>query len=376
MKANRFLIIGLMVVLSCDGSDSGGGGDTAAPAGDYSQVLGSAAKVMQTQITSFATKLTSLQEAVTTHCRNPTTESQTHLAARTAWQETMAAWQRLAAYQAGPIAKGGVNEMIYSAADPCGVDRQIVATTVSFPEGTLQRVGLGALEYLLFSPVAADSLCTTATTAYGSWAALSVAERHAARCQYMNLLTARLQKHSTTLTGNGGASWFAQGNTSDLAQELHNSLYYLEFWVKDDKLGTPIGILGSSKTAAEHPFAKTSLESIEQNIIGFHEMMVGDINGIDGEGQGFFDFLDDGNVKTNIAAGISESLSILGSKGTANLTEDSSYLRGLAGGCETEPDNYLCRLYAAVKKITDELKGDYADAIGFEVPDGARSDGD
>jgi predicted lipoprotein len=239
-----------------------------------------------------------LDAAVTAWAADPTSENRD--AARTAWREAIAAWQRAEVTQFGPAGAmsavaGGedLRDRIYSwpLTNACRIDQELVAegyTTDAFADERINVKGLDALEYLLFVE-GTENGCSpnSAINTDGSWAALDEAELDRRRAAYGAAITAELQVASgelvdwwvgerdfkTTLATAGTGSE-VYPTSQEALNAVSDALFYLEKETKDMKVAPPAGLMSTCTETVcpelrESQWANVSVAHVRENLDGF-----------------------------------------------------------------------------------------------------------
>ena len=321
-------------------------------------------------------------------------------ARRDAWNAAMDAWQQAEVMQVGPLAPTalgaggeGLRNSFYSwpEVSRCEVDK-VVATKGYEADGFAQKSlfnvhGLGALEYLLFYD-GADNGClsTDAINSTGTWAAIPREELATRRATYAKVLAADLRARTLVLidkwdpakgnflgafdTAGKGSKTFA--SVDDALNAANDALFYLEFVTKDRKLAAPTQ--PDELVCAEPPcgellesrFAKRAKHHVKSNLIGFRKLFTG--CAADFSGLGFDDLLDaiqasaladqmDGDLVAAIAA--------------VDALPYATFEEALAADPKA-----LDPIYAAVKKVTDQLKGEFLSVLKLKLPPRVAGDMD
>lgn len=317
-------------------------------------------------------------------------------AAQDAWRQAMVTWQRLELMQIGPASMntlpGGkeYRDAIYSwpLGGRCAVEDVLVSKgyeSVDFARAPVTARGLYAAEYLLFSDDTANGCPSThPMNTGGTWAALSSQELTARKASYARAIGADLVARSTALVdawspekGNFVAELGKAGNGSRLyatdqfaLNVVSDAMFYLEFDVKDMKLGEPAGLTKCTTPTCpeklESQFARHSKHHLRANLQGFRMLFAGCSETF--AGLGFDDFLQavgQGALAKQIEQAILEVVAVLDS-----LKEDD-----LRASLQTELGT-VQKLHAAVKKVTDLLKAQFVSVLDLELPTRAEGDND
>jgi len=307
------------------------------------------------------------------------------------WTSAMLSWQRAELMQVGPAGAsvdtlGGqdLRDEVYSwpTLNPCRVDQELVAAnhaSADWAQGNLVNVyGLDALEYLLWHPGDNDCPPQVDINADGTWDALGDAGVLAARADYArslaDLLIDQVDAIITAwdpeqgdfvgqLAGDPGSVY---GTEVEALNAVFDALFYLELKTKDKKLGVPAGLCDEcadtpDPEAVESPWARVSVEEIAANLDGFEELFSG------GDGLGFDDLL--ASIEQEDLAD-----AILGA--TANAQAAAAAFEGPLVDRVTDDLDAVLALHAAVKAVTDLLKGDLATILVLQLPAEAGGDND
>jgi uncharacterized protein len=262
------------------------------------------------------------------------------------------------------------------------VDKLYAST--GFGTSLISNRGLGAAEYLLFYP-GSDNACPdySAINKSGTWAALGAAEVATRKRAYAAAVAADVLNNTQKLLqawdpagGNFRQKLTQPGSGSPYPNEhaalsaVWLGIFYVEWEVKDFKLGIPLGVspdcaTGLCPESLESRYANVSTANIRRNLVGFRRLFQG--CGGKNTGLGFDDWLD--------AVGASElrgrMLTALDGAQTAvdelnpplevSLTADTARVRDV---------------YAALKQLTDLLKSEFITVLDLDLPAGAGTDND
>ncbi len=151
---------------------------------------------------------------------------------------------------------------------------------------------------------------------------------------------------------------------------IYDGLFYLETFVKDRKLGWPLGLRACGEEdctdKVESVMAGKSNEWLAANLVGFRALYSG--GELDGEeGIGMHELLvsvDEESLAEDVLTKL-EAADVA----VANLTDP------INDSLTTDPDA-LDAAHAAVKALTDLLKVDIATVLALEVPAEAAGDND
>jgi predicted lipoprotein len=307
------------------------------------------------------------------------------------WSNTMAAWQVLELMQLGPsgssltaVAGEDLRDEIYSwpTVNPCLIDQETVYNDWDsesyFTENLVNAYGMDALEHLLFSD--SDNTCPGQVdiNSDGTWDALGDNGVWTHRALFASALTAKIASQTDDLiqrwsaSGDDFTAQLALTTDSPYASEqealnaVYDALFYLETVTKDRKLAVPLGYhpdCGEELCAdeVENLASGVGAESIAANLAGFELMFTG------GDGVGFDDLLVDlghGDLAEQVVADLqtAHALAI-----AIDVPLDEKVAEDTA---EVE------EFYAAVKSVTDVLKGDLATILALTIPSEAAGDND
>jgi len=313
------------------------------------------------------------------------------LAAQDAFYAAMRAWQMVEVHQLGPAAPSGkaiggedIRDAAYSwpTVNPCRVDQETVAQAWDDPDfysGNLVNVyGLDAIGYLLFAP-ANENTCVDLfdINSEGTWDDLGAQGVATNRAQYAHALSV----HYTGTLEDLRDAWAPEGldfsgvlgsapnetyaTATDALNAVFNALFYLETVTKDDKLARPMGKRDCDAQACpsdvEDPWSGYSIDWVGSNLDGFERLFTG------GEGTGMDDLL--------VAWGHAD----LAERMLQNIDAAQAVVEQTEGQLSdlvsTDPEA-VAPLYAAIKAITDDLKGDLATVLVLEIPSEAAGDND
>ncbi len=356
---------------------------------ETSKVLASVAGALALTLDDAAVAFGALAEATEALAADPESEALL-TAAQAAWREAFLAWQVAELMQVGPAGSslgevGGADlrDEVYSwpSVNRCQVDQATVigqyADDDFFPTALVPLVGLDALETLLFSPANTNGcLPSVSINRDGTWAALGASGVASARAAYAERLADRLVDRVDALRAHWQASEgsfrtaFASGSEpyTGEAQALEvalHALFYIETATKDRKLGRPLGLVGCLDAPcpedAEAKLAGVSVEAVAANLEGFERFVLG----ADADAFAFDDLL-----RAHGHGDVADALTTAIADARTAADADMPPLYEAASNAEAEA------LYAAVKAITDLLKGDVTTALKLSVPSESAGDTD
>jgi predicted lipoprotein len=313
------------------------------------------------------------------------------LDAQDAWVAAMMSWQRLEVMQIGPagsslyaVAGQDLRDEIYSwpTTNPCRIDQETAQAGFDDPNFFQTRYvnayGLDGLERLLFG--GADSACSPQAEliSSGLWSSLSPSDLAVARADYALLAVGDVSRLASTLTeawdpagGDFSGQLALSSDDSPYASEqealnaVFDAMFYVEKDLKDIKLATPMGdgdcALDSCPGDVELGTSGTSLSAIQANLEGFQALFTG------GDGDGFDDHLR--------AAGHGELADEIVARTDAALASIEGVQGPLAEAVTDRADD-VASLYAAVKSVSDLLKGDLATVMMLQIPSESAGDTD
>lgn len=313
--------------------------------------------------------------------------------AQTAWWTLMEAWQEVELLQLGPagaslttVAGADLRDQVYSwpTVNRCRVDQETVYAEWAEPDFFETRlvnvIGLDALEVLLFAPDDQNDCPTQVDiNADGTWDALGVDGVRANRAAYAAALAANVVSTVDELVlawspddGDFGAQLVSAGETGSAYESpgealnaIFDALFYLETVTKDRKLGYAISegeCEGSSCIDdIESPLAGGSHAWIAVNLRAFRTLFTG------GEGTGMDELLRSIG-EAELADAVLAALDTADTAAAALSTPLDEVVAADPAPAEA--------LYAAVKAVTDLLKGDVATVLVLQIPAEAAGDSD
>lgn len=298
-------------------------------------------------------------------------------AARTAWERSIDVWEQAELLRFGPTATfdtiGGQNlrESIYSWPDVnrCLIETQVVSRAYerpNFSDLSTSTRGLAALEYLLFYE-GTDNACqaTDVINAMGTWAALTPDELRQRKAAYARAIATDVAAVAQRVVAGWHPNGYqAQIETAGLGSTIFptqqvafsviaEGVFYLDTDVKDLRLGRPLGIVncpsGSCPEALESQWADRGREHLRNNLRGARLILEGCAAG---NNQGFDDRLEAagaGALATEMRADLNAA------EAAINAIPGTSLRQAFA----SDPAS-LRRVHAAIKELTDFLKGEFS----------------
>jgi predicted lipoprotein len=324
-------------------------------------------------------------------------------AVRSAWVAAISSWEEAEVFNFGPAGRSGesgvpggqdLRNLIYSwpVQARCKVDEQTVSRFYATEEfsgspaiSLVNGRSLAALEYLLFYE-GTDNGCTqfSEINARGTWKALSPDELVARKAEYAvaaaeDVLTSsvRLVNAWEPSKGNFRSQLVSAGAGSEVFQTeqqalnaINVGLFYVEKELKDDKLGTPMGLSEDCPAMTcpdrlESRYARISTDHLRANLRGFRRLFQG--CGENNTGIGFDDWLREvGNAD-------------LADRMLAALDNAERAVAALDPPIEQSITAYPDRvdaMYAAIKGVTNLLKTEFITTLNLEVPGPSIGDND
>lgn len=276
-------------------------------------------RVVLASLRDFVTRAEALEQATLAASTGGEVERE---AARTAWREAMASWQRIEMLQLGPAGLPSVTLGGLALRDEidgwplltrCRIDQGTAAPDHADPS-LLSTVpingrGLAAIEYLLFYPTSDNGCSATAEiNASGTWSGFGDAEitrRREVHAHSLSVLVLARATELETAWDPAGGNFLGQlatagaGSTTYASAQLglnavSDALVFLYREVVDYKLGIPAGLRLECTTdtcpeQVESRWAGASLPHIRANLEAFRDAYLGAPEGT--EGAGFDDLL-------------------------------------------------------------------------------------
>ena len=306
------------VTSACGGDDAGDPGtDAHSDSFDRRALLANVAtSVIVPALTNLEATATSMKTSVDAYCEAIGTAGE--VAARTdaqaAWRAVMADVQEVEVLRLGPAAMNDneLRDKLYSwpLASSCAVDQDVKVrfddpSSYDIAGRLTNRRGMDALEYALFS-TNLDHTCPNPVAPEG-WNELSDLVRTQARCDFAGDLATDILATTSELSlqwspsgGNYIDDFSRAGEAASSFESsqvalnvLSDAMFFIEFEVKDIKLGEPAGITPNSCNAVgeacleerESLFADHSKENVLANMRSFQRAFIG------ADGIGFDDML-------------------------------------------------------------------------------------
>jgi predicted lipoprotein len=346
---------------------------------------------------SFAERAEALASALSAYAEDPGTA--TRADAQAAFRDAMLSWERAEVYQLGPAADltnfnpgaRGFRSEIYAweDANPCAIDRGLVERAYESDDFEAEVYAyardLSAIERLLFDD-ATKSACpatdrvVTATT----WQALVDGDLRERRALYAARAGEVIKTKASELVeafeneflpqlAQAGAGSKLFDRTQEALNTLTNALFYLDFDVRDMKLGGPLGHTMECSSGAcptELPHAKLSKEAVRENLIAFRALFQG--------------HLPDEAAPDQPLAGLNDLLASVGAQELAD-SMDAAISRALDAVDAVEPsfeaasradDGELAQAFDALQALADLLKTEFLQKLALNEPMRASGDND
>jgi predicted lipoprotein len=383
-------------LLSCSGGD---GGSPDARQIDFDRaglVDNIATNVIVPTYSQFLSDVDDLDAGIAAWCASlgGVDEDAMRTAAQVDYTAAMDTWQLAELMLIGPAHADGdaLRDFIYSweIVSACAVDQDVKlllddGAGYDISTRLTNRRGLDALEYILYTTDLA-SVCPPQAQPEG-WDALADDAKKAARCAFAEVAVADVRTNAQSLVD----AWAASGDdfhgeltmpgAGRTFETIHQSvdavfaaLFYIDLETKDAKLAEPVGLLPTSCDTQDVPcaaeiesqYGRRSIGNISANLEGLDMMFAG--RSADGtDGLGFDDFLraaDRDDLADKVAADI----------GTARTLIDG--IGGTLHDALVDDVQGVVDSHAAVREVTNSLKGDVPSTLGLTVPAEAGGDAD
>lgn len=384
-----------LTIWACVGTGSGDDEGREATQLERAFVRSVAEQVMAPSADAFATEVAVLQTATQAWAAAPE-DADTRQAAQEAWVATMQAWQVLEIMQLGPLGPsservGGadIRDEVYSwpSVNTCRVDQEIVLAEYDQDDFVQTRLvnsyGLDALEYLLFYDGDANSCPPQLPiNADGEWDALDEATLAQRRASYAAAVATALEDQAGQIQDDWGAdgAWtltLADAGEPDseyasvfeAMDEILAVMFYLDQEVKDLKIAKPAGLRECASESCpgdvEFIWSNTSQEASVANLDGFQRLYFGG-DGAD-TGTGFDDLLLERgaeDLESQMTAAVEAAPQVV-------LEVSDGFQAALVSDATALDDSH-----AAVKAITDLLKGEFSTTLELTIPQEGGGDAD
>ncbi|HEX6242173.1 MAG TPA: imelysin family protein [Polyangiales bacterium] len=353
--------------------------------------------VLLTTYRDFAGRAEGLERALNAYAE--ALDDETRNAAQAALRDALLSWERAEVYQVGPAADvtnfnpgaRGLRAEIYAwqDANPCAVDRGLVNGMHESDdfEGDVYAYArdLSAIERLLFDGstatacAASDRVVTPA-----AWQALVESDLTQRRARFAVRAGAVVREKADALVSEfeheflpqlaqAGAGSKLFDRTQEALNALTNALFYLDYDVRDMKLGGPLGhTMACSNVACptELPHSKLSKRAVRENLLAFRAVFQG--------------HLPDAAAPDSTLAGLNDLLASVGAQQLADEI-DAAVTEALEAVDAVEPDfeaasraegGELARAFDALQALADLLKTEFLQKLALNEPMRASGDND
>lgn len=330
-------------------------------------------------------------------------QEQSHLVrVQEQWKKTMLAYHRLDAIPIGPLADKKFANNIYSwpTVNFCGIDLEVARLAKGAGESDLpiNKKGLGALEYLLYSrsdrTECPDSLLNKDAV---EWVKKIELEKTIDRCAYEEKVLSDLEERARNLHSEWDISQKNYSktlidntkyeNTRMAINAMTDALFSIEV-IKDTKLGLPLGIIegcddpsGKCPQFVEHSLSGLALESIEAQIMTFKEAFYGSVSPLV-KAFGFDDYLiykgHAGLVDnfSGVFKKVDQSILATQSKGAlqeliASVDKTNCVLESPLLSQQTP-----CQLFYDIRELSILLKVEFLTVLSLDMPATFQGDND
>jgi len=368
------------------------GNSTLAGEATRSQFLTAVGSCTAARTAEFEVRAAALAAATEVFATTP--DEPNRQAATAAWLAASDVWQELEVFRFGPAAApdkpAGKDLREYVSSWPlvsrCLVEQTLVSRAYEdsafLQKNLVNAQGLIAAEYLLFY-TGADNACgaASAINSTGTWAALDPRERMTRQASYSRVVAGGVSLRAQELAaawdparGNFGAELVGRGVYSSEQAALNavsDGLFYVERYVKDLKLGKPLGLYEPCGQAicpesVESKYAQASTRHIKNNLVGFKRLVVGCNDDFGGTG------LDD--VLTGLGADdLAMRLTALVNE---TLTTIEPWVSTPLERLLTDNLPVVTQLHSITKRVTDLLKTEVVTVLDVEPPKEIQGDND
>jgi len=383
----------LILLLAFGVSCSDDGGMMMVPVGQRPAVLQNLGEnVILPTYREVASRVAALVAATDAYAAAPSEATRT--TARDAWASAMEVYERAEVMQLGPFASmtdaaGGADLRFEMYAWPslnrCVIDQDTVSVRYDDPDAlaaeTIDRRGLGAVEYLLFVDTS-ENVCSPLSPINedGTWASFTPAEIEARRARHAHTAAVIVARSADALVAAWEGGFLMEltaptrtgalyGSAQEGLQAVTDAMFYLDTETKDMKLGEPAGITvcttATCPDARESRHANISREHIAENVRAFQRLYLGGEPGADG--LGFDDLLRD--------MGAGAFADDMATKIEVAITATEAIPTSLVTALDADHPAVVAA-YEAIKAITDGLKTMFLTVLDLEAPNRAAGDND
>ncbi|MCB0392315.1 MAG: hypothetical protein KDD58_13565 [Bdellovibrionales bacterium] len=340
---------------------------------------------------------------------NSEAEKERAIVLRYLWKKVMSSYHHLELFQIGPLMDNNFELMYnlynysyefnykYPSRIACRIDYDVLTnskTPIAIDALKQNSSGLDAMEYLLFNNDLQHS-CEPGRSQLKEWESYSNAQRAAARCDYITLISEKLVSDITNLA----QRWeiFRQNITQVPEQKLINDLVFAIFFIekhtKDQALGIPTGLSKSIPKC----FGQFCLDTIEHSPSLFlKEHLLTQVKALssffDGQnsenenykGYGFYDYLNKIENHSDLINKLKASIKNLKQNLTqlpagfdlkASLKKVDDYSK-----CQNSTSRNrtveICAIYQDLREITQLLKQEFVVALSVRLPVDSEGDAD
>ena len=323
--------------------------------------------------------------------------------ARESWKNLMGVVQKTELHIIGPAAKNSnsLHDRVYyytpeQQLSTCYTDVAVeqLHNSVDFDVSavTSNRRSLSAVEYLLFNDDLGHT-CSSRVAAVANWSTLPELERKSRRCAYAKALVKDVAKNAAKIHSQWEATereiFTREGDVGTFFELMTDGLYYFEKYSKSAKLNAPLGVDNlctkdlTCPELVEAPFSETSLENIRVNAQQFYDIFEAGLDDLSAQRSGSDSW--SSSFKSMILDVIAKIDSILDSSPSLSLKERVNNITetGDLTACTNSfanPDSSsgpeICSLAGLMKKVTDDMKIEFALYLDVDLPEGAQGDND
>lgn len=313
---------------------------------------------------------------------------------------TLAFHELVGAASFGPLAANQklLHNRIYPwpTVDFCGIDKLVMNPKTDTQQILFTRLGLTAIEYLLFEPSLTAKCNPRAVPESAKWNALPETKRRKDRCQAARRLSKILEADAQSLLSDWDPKQanytksMIDGSVFSNIKEATNSISDGLFNIEEDKnlrLGKPLGKLdcfsdsGICPEAVEHPFAKLSTRALLAHLKGFRALYSGQLDGSD-IGFGFEEFLisknrsDLAQTMLRLTDEILAKTEQLVSLGPLDQIVNAMDARACKETTSDDRKVEICALHSDIQNLDLKLKADLLTALSLRRPPPSESDAD
>lgn len=390
----------LALLLGC-----GGGSDSVVsapvdagnhPSSDYSSqaAVASLGQRVLGVYEQFASNASTLEQATFAYAESG--EASERLEAQQAWAAAMNIWQQAEVFRFGPAGDTtnpgglGIADEIYSwvvSTNTCRVDQETASEASQDAElialEAINVRGLDSLEYLLFNEDLGNTCASNLSlNTSGAWAGIE-GEVESRRARYAHSLAVGVEERATALVqawqqdagdflstlGRKGSEYSTVG---EAFSAIGAGLLYLDVQTKDRKVGGPAGLLACSSATCpddlESPFARVSKQNVAANLLAFELLLSSSEESSEATRWGFADALKDvgaAELAEQMKVDVEQALQAVEDIGEPTL------LKALDDDLDA-----VVALYDAIKKLTDNIKGEFIEELGLQISEPGAGDAD